>query len=392
MNQEEFENKRQQLVSEADALQTAEEINAKIAEIEALDKAYDEEIKAKTARERVKNMTNPFKQNEKQDLQNKITVSYEDVFAKYIKGEELTAEERDCFKENNIRNSATTTSGNSAVIPQTLAKEIIKEIGETHAVLGEVREFHVKGYLSLPKGSMTANVAWYDEGDSATDASVSTSKIDLSAYDLKTNMPVSFRMKEMATPEFLAFIKEQIVEQAGDKLANAVINGLGVPGALDVFKAQPTGVVTALEAESTTPRVLTYNGSTTSAQMEEKIRNMLAKIKSGYKGKKFYAKNAVIWNVLAGIKDGDGKNLFIPDPTGNFPGRIFGVPVVEEDAIPDNAILLGDFKKGYAINFNKDLTLMQQDRNKDAETDYTLYGLVDGKPVLTEAFVYLKKS
>ncbi len=383
MNQQEYENKRKELVDIAESLTTAEEINAKIAEIEALDRAFDEEIKAQTALERIKNMTNPFKQNGQNDF--KKTVSYDDVFAKYIKGEELTAEERICFNANNVQNSTTTTSGNAAVIPQTLAKEIIAEIGETHAVLRDVKEFHVKGYLTIPKGTMTANVGWYEEGDTAADASVATAKIDLAAYDLRTNMPVSFRMKEMATPEFLAFIKEKIVEQAGDKLANAVINGLGVS------ESQPTGIVTVLNNEADTPRVITYTKATTDAELEANIRAMIGKIKSGYKNKKFYAKNAVIWNLLAGIKDGEGRNIFIPDPTGTFPGRIFGVAVVEEDAIPDDAVLLGDFSKGYVINFNKDLTLMQQDRNKAAETDYTLYGLVDGKPVVNEAFALLKK-
>lgn len=392
MNQQEFESKRAELIKEAEALTTAEEIIAKTEEIEALDKAFDEELKAQAAKERVKSMTNPFKLNEQKNLNEIKSISYDEVFAKFVKGEDLSADERDCFAKNNFKNATTTTSGHTAVIPQTLAKEILTEIGETHAVLKDIATFNVKGFLSIPKGSMTANVGWYDEGDNADDAAVSTSKIDLSAYDLRCNMPVSFRMKEMSTSEFLNFIKTKIVEQAGDKLANAVINGLGIPGISDNFKAQPTGIVTALEAETDTQRILTYTNSTTSEVLETKIREMLGKIKTGYKGKKFYAKNTVIWNVIAGIKDNDGRHLFIADATGDFAGRIFGVPVVEEDAIPNDAILLGDFKKGYVVNFNKDLTLMQQDRNKDAETDYTLYGLVDGKPTMTEAFVYLKKS
>ena len=393
MNQKDYENKRKELVEIADSLATADEINAKIKEIEELDKAFDEEIKAKTAFERVKNMTSPFKNLEnKIDFQQKQEIKYEDVFAKFIKGEELNVDERNCFNENNFKNATTVTTGNTAVIPATLTKEIISAIGETHAILKDVQQLHIKGFVSVPTATMTTNVAWYDEGDNVTDASVSTSKIDLSAYDLRCNMPVSFRMKEMATAEFLQFIKNKIVEQAGDKLANAVVNGLGVPSSSDSHKAQPTGVVKALEAEANTPRVLTYTQNSTSAVLETTIRQMLGLVKTGYSNKKFYAKNATIWNLIAGIKDENGKHLFITDATGAFAGRIFGIPVVEEDAIADDAVLLGDFKKGYIINFNKELTVMQQDRNKDAETDYTLYGLVDGKPTINEAFVYLKKS
>jgi len=389
MNQQEFENKRAQLVSEAENLQTAEEINAKIAEIEALDKAYDEEIKAQTAKERIKNMTNPFKQNEKQDLQNKNTVKYEDVFAKYIKGEELNADERNCFAENNknILNSTTTTSGNTAVIPQTLQEEIIEAMGERHPVLKDIDSLHIKGFISLPKGSMTANVGWYDEGDTPTDASVSTGKVDFSAYDLRVNLPLSFRLKETSTKAFMKFLKKEIIKQGANKLAYAVMNGLGVPGVSDEFKAQPLGVVTALNAETNTPQVVTYTGSNTSAELEAKLRDAISRIPSGYRIKA-YTRRSTLWNTLLGIKDATGKEYveFKGDK-----GYFKGVEIVEEAAVPANAVVFGDFEN-YVFNFNTDLTLMQQDRNKDAVTDYTLYGLADGKPRINEAFALLKKS
>lgn len=394
MKKEEFLNKRNSLLTDAQNLLNdgkAEESNAKMAEVEVLDKAYDEEIKAQANLNRLQNsnnaMTNPFDKSDKV-IAHENKIKYEDVFAKFIKGEVLNSSERDIFKSKN----AVTTNGNTAVIPKTISKEIIKEIGETHAVLKDFTELHVKGFLSLVVGTVTSNVDFYDEDNETTKGTANTNTIDFNAYELKVHVPVTFKTKEMTTAEFLEFIKSEIVEQAGNKLANAVINGKGVATSSDNFKSQPTGILKVLNSETNTPRVITYSGNDTSDTKDVKLRKMLGMIKSGYKGKKFYANNTTIWNDIAGIKDTTGKSLFVPDATGTFAGRIYGVPVAEEDAMADGDILLGDMKRGYVMNFNKDMTLSQQDRNKDAQTDYTLYGLVDGKVKMKEAFAYLKKS
>lgn len=388
MNKHEYEQKWAELAEQAKSAKTSEEINAKCDEMEALQASFDEEIKLQTANERVKNMTNPFKQNDKKDFKNDNKVNYEDVFAKYLRGDELNEAERNCFAENNnVLNSTTTTSGNTAVIPSTLAEEIITAMGERHPVLKDIDTLHIKGFISLPKGSLTANVGWYDEGDTPTDASLSTGKVDFSAYDLRVNLPVSFRLKETSTKAFLNFLKKEIIKQAGNKLANAVMNGLGVPSGGDDFKAQPLGVVTALNAETSTPQVVTYAGTDTSAVLEGKLREAISKIPSGYKIKAYTTKT-MLWTTLLGIKDATGKE-YVEFKEGK--AYFKGVEIVEEAAVPANAVVFGDFEN-YVINFNSDLALMQQDRNKDAVTDYTLYGLADGKPRINEAFALLKKS
>jgi len=323
------------------------------------------------------------------EKENKIT--YDEVFAKYIQGKDLSQEEQSVFNEYNVQNSAVTKTGNSAVIPETTMNKIFEELGETHAVLKDVEIMNVKGNLTLPVANFTDNTAFYDEATDTTDSSVATAEINLFGYDLKANITLSFNLKEMATPAFMDYVINKIVEKMGDKLANAVINGLGVPSGNQTHKAQPLGVVTALEAETNTPRVSTYASNATSQAKEKLLRDMIGSIKSGY-NKKFYAKAEFIWDFIAGIQDSTGRPIFVPDPTGEFTGRIYGVPVVEEDAIPANCLLLGDFKKGYVVNFNKDIVVLTQDQNRYAKTDYTGYAIVDGKPTFSEAFAYLKKS
>ena len=373
-----------------EALNKANELDKELKDAE--DRAKISEIldRAKEMKQQNYGIENSDKEEGAQFMQPK-DITYKEVFAKYIHGSELTAEERKVFEENNVQNTATTKSGNAAVIPTETMNKIFEALGETHSVLKDIDILNVHGNLTLPVVTFTDNTDFYDEGDTPTDSATASAAVTLGGYDLKVNIPVSFNLKKMSVDAFMTYIVNKIIEKMGDKLANAVCNGKGTPGVSDDWKAQPLGVIYALEHETSTPHVKTYAAGDNDAARETKLRQMIAAIKSGY-NKKFYAKNATIWDFIAGIKDTTGRPIFIPDPTGEFVGRVYGVPVVEEEAVPANAILLGDFRKGYALNFNEDIQVLQQDQNKLALTDYTGYAIVDGKPMFTEAFCYLKKS
>lgn len=170
--------------------------------------------------------------------------------------------------------------------------------------------------------------------------------------------------------------------------ANALVNGLGVPGQSDTHKAQPLGVVTAINAESNTPQKATYTAASGMAYSD--LTGMMAKLRSGYaSGAVFYAKNAVIWNSLANICDDNGRPIFIPDVTSDGVGRIFGCPVKEEDSVAASSVLLGNYGKGYAININRTMGVVTEEHAKDRNTDFVGYMIVDGKPLTTKAFSYL---
>jgi HK97 family phage major capsid protein len=176
----------------------------------------------------------------------------------------------------------------------------------------------------------------------------------------------------------------------GAALAKAVVSGKGKPGEGDAWKAQPKGVVTALEAEATTPQVVTYDTSTDDLTYD-KMAEAMGLIKSTYKnGAAIYAKSTTIWGKLAVLKDNDGRPLFIPDVTSGGVGRIFGVPVKEEDSVADDNILLGNMRRGYAANVNENVTLYMEEHVKERYTDYMSYSLVDGSPLTTKAFAYIK--
>ena len=81
-------------------------------------------------------------------------------------------------------------------------------------------------------------------------------------------------------------------------------------------------------------------------------------------------------------------SLKLPDSGGGV-ARLFGRPVFEEDAVPDNAVLIANVSKGYVMNVNENVSMSFEDHVKLRKTDYMSYALIDGDVLTTKAFALL---
>lgn len=312
---------------------------------------------------------------------------YTQAFAHYMMGVKMSAEEQNIF---GARNATSTVKENHVVVPTTLKQGIWTEMEELHPIIADLAGTNIPGDVDILLESTAGNDgAWYDE-DAVNAEKVVNTKITLKGCELAKAIEVSWKLKKMAVDEFLSYIAKRIADKMANALAAGLVSGAGV-GNGTTDKPKPLGVVTKLEAETSTPQVLTYTAANGIGYAN--MTAMRAKIKSGYAaGAAFYAKSDTIWNQLANIVDGNKRPIFIPDATQGGVGRIFGILVKEEDAIPADAVLLGNMAKGYAFNVNEDITMYQEDHVLARTTDYMGYALVDGQPLTTKAFAYLKKS
>ena len=312
---------------------------------------------------------------------------YTQAFAHYMMGVKMSAEEQNIF---GARNATSTVKENHVVVPTTLKQGIWTEMEELHPIIADLAGTNIPGDVDILLESTVGNDgAWYDE-DAVTAEKVVNTKITLKGCELAKAIEVSWKLKKMAVDEFLSYVAKRIADKMANALAAGLVSGAGV-GNGTTDKPKPLGVVTKLEAETGTPQVLTYTAANGIGYA--KMTAMRAKIKSGYAaGAAFYAKSDTIWNRLANIVDRNERPIFIPDATQGGVGRIFGILVKEEDAIPADAVLLGNMAKGYAFNVNEDITMYQEDHVLARTTDYMGYALVDGQPLTTKAFAYLKKS
>ena len=312
---------------------------------------------------------------------------YTNAFAHFMMGVKMSAEERDIFS---AKNATSTVKENHVVVPTTLKQGIWHEMEERHPIIAALTRTTIPGDVDiLMETSVGNDAAWYDE-DAVTAEKVTNTKITLKGCELAKAINVSWKLKKMAVDEFLAYVSSRIADKMANALAAGLVSGDGV-GNGTTDKPEPLGVITKLEAETNTPQVSTYTAANGIVYTD--MTGMRAKIKSAYAAKaKFYANAACIWNRLANILDEDGRPIFVPDATKGGVGRIFGILVEEEDAIPDHAVLLANMADGYAFNVNEDITMYQEDHVLARTTDYMGYALVDGQPITTKAFAYLKKS
>ncbi len=315
---------------------------------------------------------------------------YTQAFAHYMMGAKLSASEQEIFV---ARNATSTVKENYVVVPTTLKQGIWHEMEEMHPIIAATARTHIHGDVDILVESSVGNApTWLDEDDAVTAEKALNAKITLRGCELAKSIQVSWKLKKMAVEEFLAYVSKRIADKMGNALAAGLVTGAGVDSdTVSPDPSQPLGVVTKLEAETSTPQVSTYTAGNGITYTD--LTTMRSKIKSGYAaGARFYATAAVIWNSLANIKDTTGRPIFIPDATQGGVGRIFGIVVMEEDAIPANAVLLANMAKGYACNVNEDVTMYQEDHVLSRVTDYMGYALIDGQPLTTKAFAYLKKS
>lgn len=416
MNKEKYLQNRKVLMEEAQNLINegkVEEANAKMKEIEALDKAFEEAAKAQANINVLQNnavvtditdksvdvlggeVTDKLDNTEPRD-EKKI---YLNAWAKDMMGQNLTQEEQEVFdkvnnefKLNPLNEAFTHTTGNTGiVIPETVVEGIWKEIGETFPLWADVRKLNVKGNLSMIKGGTSTDAGWYEEEDETEDGKETFGILNLTGCELSRSITVSWKLKAMSIDAFIPYIQSRLAEKMGAALGYGVSVGKGKPGEGDTFKPEPRGIITALKAEKDTPQIIEYTGADPLAY--DSFTNAFAKIKSGYlKGAAIYADNKTIWAQIANIKDEAGRPYFVPDVTGGGVGRILGLIVKEDDSIPTGSILIANADKGYLANINQAMTLDNEDHKKKRETDYIAYAIVDGDVVTTKAFALIKKG
>lgn len=418
MTLQELRNKKSELLNEArnlrdtdlkaaqEKLEEAKKIQNNIAEMESFENQLAEEAK-NLVNSRVFNenntVTNIANKSVAIDggkimdkLNNEVEIKdenklYNSAFAKNMMGLELNKEEAETFNKVNadFRNATQTAEQHTVLVPEAVRQGIWAEIGEAHPIFGDITPTFIPGKVTIIKEkNAMSDAEWVDEDTEGNDEEAGFGTIELDGCELVKSIKISWKLKKMSIDAFLAYITTKLAEKMGNAIAKAMIDGKGKPGGSDEWKAQPKGIATALKAESSTPQVITYTGTIS----YENMLTLMSKIKSGYiNGSSFYANNTTIWNQLAAIKDGDGKSIFIPDATIGGVGRIFGVPVKEEDGVSDGQVLLGNVSKGYVMNINENMTIYTDDHVKARTTDYMGYALIDGDVVTTKSFALLKK-
>lgn len=397
MNREKYLEMRNKMMAEAQTLLNEgklEDLKAKKAEVEKLDADFENiskeqaNLSALEGKAPVLNMENQsieapgakVVENTKQEDK----VDYETVFAKVALQHPLNKAEVEVYNKFNPENAYTHNTTNTEIlIPETTIAGIMKEAGELHPIINDVRKLNIKGTVRFVKhtGIAEGDAKYYTEDQVTEDEKNTFGEITLKGHELAKAVTVTWKLQAMAISEFIPFLQQELGERIGAVKAYAIVKGTGAN--------QPKGIITVLNAQSGKPQVVSY----ATALGYKDITSAIAKISSEFvSGAKFYVNNNTLWNILANLMDTQNRPIFIADPISGGVGRLFGKIVEVEDSLADGEVLLGNCGKGYVMNTQEPMKLVTEQHAKARTTDFVGYEVNDGNVIAEKAFALIVKS
>lgn len=387
MDKEQYLEQRNALVAQAEGLINEgkfEDSAAKQEEIKALDNKFEtvtkelanlaalkEQGAVELENKTLEDLTNLQVIEKNGDIQNmnkdQVLVN---AFAKAVMGQELTSQEM---------KNVTYAEDNGIMIPKTSMTEIIGLVSEEYPFFGDAKKMNVRGYLTVKrhKAIKSGDAKGYKEKEETEVEENDFVEVVVKGVEVAKLIEVSFKLESMSVPEFMEYLKKELVERIGTVVGTWVFTGDATTD------KEFEGVVKVLDTSGQTVK---YSAS--GEVSYETLTGAMAKLASQFQtGASFYANNATIWNKLANVLDKNGRPIFIPDATSGGVGRIFGLVVKSDGGAPDGVIVVGKPSSGYVINTNKGLSVDSDKNLKKRTTEFLGHAIMDGKVTDERAFV-----
>jgi HK97 family phage major capsid protein len=302
------------------------------------------------------------------------TPEYRSAFLKNLQGKRLT----------DVEERALTSGAGSAgaAVPTTTLNMIIQKLQQTSVLFPMINVTYIPGNLSLVVANAKNAAAWKTEGTDGAPADDTVINVNLGGYELIKLVEISAAATQMTIDAFETYISDEIGRQISIAIENAILNGSGT--------GQPTGILTGITWTTGANRIDWGAG----AVGYDNIMDGLALLPTMYHNQACFCMNRkTLFSGIRKIKDTTGHPLFNYNPQESFSPRILGYPVVMNDYVPDDVILICN-PQYYYMNFSKavELTSSREAGFKSGKITYRGLAVVDGKPALQEAFVKISKT
>ena len=300
------------------------------------------------------------------------SAEYRSAFLKNLQGKKMSeVEER----------ALTTGSGSAgAAVPTQTLNQIIDKLRQTSALYDRITVSFVPGNLSMVVANAKNAASWKSEGTDGTAADDTVVNVNLGGYELIKLVEISAAATAMTIDAFEAYISAEIGRQMAIAVENAIINGDG--------SGEPTGILGGI----------TWGAGNTSeyttAVGYDDIVDALALLPTSYHNNATFVMNRKsLFGGIRKAKSTDGLPIFAYNPQDRGAMTLLGYPVILDDYVPDDTILLGDFSY-YYMNFSQAPTIetSREAGFKSGKTVFRGLAVADGKPALAEAFVKIVKA
>ena len=240
-----------------------------------------------------------------------------------------------------------TTANNGAIIPQTIANRIIKEVIDICPILAGAEMYHVKGTLKIPKYTKASGhditVGYAEEFTELTADSGKFITVDLSGHLMGALTLIGKSVINNSAVDVLGFITRHMAEQIAICLEKELLHGTS-------GKA---------EGALSTTNTVTAKGKT--AVTLEDLVKLQSAIKQSFQTGACWTMNPETFTAVKLLTDTNGRPLMEPDVTQSFPYRLLGKPVYLSDNMPKvsagaKSVLYGDYK-GISVNFRENISI-----------------------------------
>ena len=302
------------------------------------------------------------------------TPEYRSAYLKRLQGKEL----------NEVEKRALTTAAGSAgaAVPTTTLNRIIDKLRQTSALFPRITVSYVPGNLSIVVANAKNAAAWKTEGNDGTPTDDTVVNVQLAGYELIKLVEISAAAEAMTIDAFEAYIASEIGRRLAIAIENAILNGNG--------GGEPTGILSGITWDNTNSTTWTA----TSTIDYDNLVDGLALLPTLYHNNAVFVMNRkMLFGGIRKIKTNDKQPIFTYNPQDAARNSILGYPVIVDDYMPDDTILLGDFSY-YYMNFAKspEISVSREAAFKSGKITYRGLVVADGKPALAEAFVKIYKA
>ena len=370
--------KRNQLIADLEMMVTAietetrslsdeeiENFDAKKAEIEKIDKTIE-----RVQERRYKSMNEEEKVVEKREV-NKEVMEKRALDA-FFRGEELDGEKRAMLS---------TTSGNKATIPLTIAEGILKKLEEQCPILQEGRRYSSKGTLRLLSETTYGDAAITEENAKFHEDDPNLAFIELTSHKITTSVKASFELLANSSVDMDMYLTDVIIRRMSRELNKFFLVGTGTK--------QPQGLIQA-KNKVTAPQELTY----------DLFVEMGTSLHPDFMDNAKYIMNRKTFTKCALLEDGNGhKYVQGGVVNGKFQYTLGGVPIIIDNNMPDytqgqKAIILANIQDCYSINILQDIVLKRLDQVEFLQgiEVFASYMLADGKITNEDAILVAEVS
>ncbi|MEE1070049.1 MAG: phage major capsid protein [Paludibacteraceae bacterium] len=317
------------------------------------------ELRAK--RDKVTETLRAFEEMERDDMRNasaKVAerkdtnnVELEErAFIKYVANKELTAEER----------AALTMSNSGAIVPNSIIQDVVIGLQGTHGILSAIDLKYTDDSATMTFPYIISSMALQKVaiGGSNSEGEAQWKGLQLTANDFKLpTIPVSRTLMLAGGVDARAALVELFTELIGAGLSSKIIS---TGDNTNDFKSI---VSTVKSATATASNAITYAD----------ILNLKAKVKAPYNqiGRASFVMASSTKDALIGLVDKNGRPLYIESMSAGVPDKLFGYPVVIDDAMPEiaaqaNVMLFGDMK-AYKARIVRGIEVATYDESKYRE-------------------------